>query len=90
MNRPQMAGLAFAIASAALGGIGLFHSKPLPLSARLGAHAPLDTNNDGRLSSAEWASAGREATAFEALDINSNAYLEPAEVKPRRGASARK
>lgn len=90
MNRPQMAGLAFAIASAVLGAIGLFHSKPLPLSARLGALAPLDANNDGRLSRAEWTSVGRESATFEALDTNKNAYLEPDEVKPRRGAGARK
>ena len=90
MNRPQMAGLGFAIASAVLGAIGLFHSKPLPLSARLGALAPLDANNDGRLSSAEWVSAGRDTAQFQALDTNSNSYLEPDEAKPRRGAGARK
>lgn len=90
MNRPQMAGMGFAIASAVLGAIGLFHSKPLPLSARLGELAPLDANSDGRLSRAEWASAGRDAAQFEALNSNNNGYLEPDEVKPRRGAGARK
>lgn len=90
MDRPQMAGLAFAVASAVLGTIGLVHTKPLPLSARLGQLAPLDANNDGRLSRAEWTGAGRPIAAFAALDTNSNAYLEPAEAKPRRGAGPRK
>ena len=90
MDRPQMAGLAFAVASAVLGTIGLVHTKPLPLSARLGQLAPLDTNNDGRLSALEWTSSGRVRSEFEALDTNRNAYLEPSEVQPRRGAGPRK
>jgi hypothetical protein len=90
MDRPQMAGLAFAVASAVLGTIGLVHTKPLPLSARLGQLAPMDANNDGRLSALEWTPSGRARSEFEALDTNRNAYLEPAEVKPRRGAGPRK
>ena len=89
MDRPQMAGIGFAIASAALGAIGLLHSKPLPLSARLGELASVDANNDGRISRREWSAAGRDAAALDARDTNHNGFLEPAEVKPRRGARVR-
>lgn len=89
MDRPQMAGICFAIASAVLGAIGLLQSKPLPLSARLGEMAPIDANNDGRISASEWKSAGRAVPALNALDSDHDGYLEPGEVKRRRGAGAR-
>lgn len=89
MNRWQLAGMGFAVAAAILGAIGLWRSEPLPLSARLGKMAPLDANEDGRISSREWTSAGRAASAMQALDASRNGYLEPAEVDPRRTSDPR-
>lgn len=85
MNRWQAIGLCFAIASAALGTAGLLKTRPLPPSARLGAMAPMDANNDGRLSASEWIKARRAEPAMRTLDKNHSGYLEPDEVRPRRG-----
>lgn len=84
MNRPQLAGIILAVMSTATGTYGLMQSKPLPPSAKLGAMAPLDRNNDGRISGEEWAQGGRPAAEKIARDANGNGYLEPAEVRPAR------
>ncbi|MEO9131493.1 MAG: hypothetical protein ABI240_09815 [Sphingomonas sp.] len=84
MDLPRTAGIALGLASTLLGLYGLVHVKPLPLSARLGALAPLDRNQDGRISATEWAQAGRAPAAMAALDINKNGFIEPAEARARR------
>ena len=87
MNWPQLMGLGCAVASTFVGTFGLLQVEPLPPSARLGALAPLDSDGDGKLSRAEWASGGRDAASLEAQDTNRNGSLEPAEVRPRRGTT---
>lgn len=81
MDRWQIVGVGLAVASAGIGAVGLFHIKPLPLSAKLGAMAPLDTNSDGRLSANEWVSSGRAEEKMRSLDANGNGYLDPEEVE---------
>jgi hypothetical protein len=85
MNRPQLVGVAFAIASAGIGTAGLLNSERLSPSSRFGELASLDVNQDGRISVSEWASAGRSQEALDALDADSNGYLDPAEITSRRG-----
>ncbi|MCW2363113.1 hypothetical protein M2346_000226 [Sphingobium xanthum] len=87
MNWPQLIGIGCAVTSSCVGAFGLFTLKPLPPSARLGALATLDSDGNGQLSRAEWASGGRKAGAFDAQDTNRNGILEPAEVRSRRGAA---
>jgi hypothetical protein len=87
MDVPQTAGIVLSLAASAVGVHGLLNTKPLPLSARLGALAPLDRNQDGRISVAEWKLAGRPASALAALDKNKDGYVEPEEVKPPRQRS---
>ncbi len=86
MDRWQATGLVFALTSGALGTIGLLNSKPLPPSAHLGRLAPLDKNDDGRLSASEWRAAGRDAGRMRIMDGNGNGFLEPTEIRPRRTA----
>jgi hypothetical protein len=76
--------MAFAIVSAVLGSIGLANTRPLPPSAKLGALAPIDTSNDGRISAAEWRAAGRDPAAMAKLDKNHDGMLDPKEVKAGR------
>ena len=89
MNRPQMVGIGFAVAAAAVGTTGLLQSERLPLSARLGDLAPLDVNSDGRLSGNEWQSAERPAETLEKLDSNGDGFLDPSEVEARSGSARR-
>lgn len=84
MNVWRMVGIALGLASTLLGLYGLIHLKPLPLSARLGALAPIDRNQDGRISPSEWAQAGRAREAMAKLDVNRNGFIEPAEARTRR------
>jgi hypothetical protein len=84
MDRPQMLGMGVAIASTILGAIGVANTRPLPPSARLGALAAVDTNNDGRISRAEWRAAGRASAGFAALDKNHDGSLSPSEALPGR------
>jgi hypothetical protein len=86
MDLPRAAGIGLGLASTLLGLYGLLHTKPLPLSARLGALAPVDRNHDGRISATEWAQAGKPAAAMAALDKNHNGFVEPAEARSRQPA----
>ena len=86
MDRPQLAGIVFGIAASVVGAYGLIQTKPLPLSAKLGVFAPLDRNDDGRVSGTEWQAAGREQTGFSTLDKNRDGFVGPKEVpRKRRG-----
>jgi hypothetical protein len=87
MNRAEMAGMALAIASAALGAAGLAQTRPLTPTERLGALRPLDRDLDGRVSAAEWSGAGRKPAAFQRMDRNKDGYLTSKEAKSRRGGS---
>ena len=89
MDLARMAGIALGVSSTLIGVYGLVHVKPLPLSARLGALAPIDRNQDGRISSTEWAQAGRLPAAMAALDADNNGFIEPAEARARRKAAGR-
>ena len=84
MNRPRMAGIILGGASSVLGLYGLVHTKPLPLSARLGALSEIDTNRDGRISTAEWAKAKRPNAEMATLDTDHNGFIEPIEARSRR------
>jgi hypothetical protein len=84
MQIARMAGLMLALASTLLGLYGLINAKPLPLSARLGAMASLDLNDDGRLTPDEWAKAGRTPAAMAALDTNHDNIIEPKEARRRQ------
>jgi hypothetical protein len=84
MNLPRMAGVALGLISTLLGLYGLLHVKPLPLSARLGALAPIDRNQDGRVSVTEWMQAGRAPVEMEKLDVDRDGFIGPAESRPRR------
>ena len=84
MQIARMAGLMLALASTLLGLYGLINAKPLPLSARLGAMASLDLNDDGRLTPDEWAKAGRTPEAMAALDTNHDNIIEPKEARRRQ------
>lgn len=86
MDLPRWVGLGCAVASTLLGAYGLLHVKPLPLSARLGALAPLDRNEDGRISRAEWQQAGRSPASMAALDADHDGYVEPGEARRSRSA----
>lgn len=81
MDRWQLLGVGLAVASAGIGAVGLLHTEPLPLSAKLGTLAPLDTNGDGRLSKNEWVSSGKAEDEMSSLDANGNGYLDPEEVE---------
>lgn len=84
MNLPRMAGVALGLISSLLGLYGLLHVKPLPLSARLGALAQLDRNQDGRISVTEWAQAGRSLPDMTKLDVDRDGFIGPAESRPHR------
>jgi hypothetical protein len=84
MNLPRMAGVALGLISTLLGLYGLLHVEPLPLSAKLGALAPIDRNQDGRISVTEWAQAGRAPAEMVKLDANRDGFIAPAESRPRR------
>jgi len=84
MDVGRATGVGLALASTLLGLYGLLNAKPLPLSARLGAMAPLDGNEDGRISPDEWAKAGRPAAAMAALDTDHDGFIEPREARRRR------
>jgi hypothetical protein len=86
MDLARVAGLGFGLASTLLGSYGLLHVKPLPLSSRLGALAPADRNEDGRISASEWEEDGHPPAAMAALDRNGNGYVEPAEARSRQAA----
>ena len=86
MNVARITGTLLGVASSVLGLYGLIHLKPLPLSARLGALAPVDRNQDGRISTTEWTQAGRAPAAMVALDSNKSGFIEPVEAKRRRKA----
>ncbi|MEH3105793.1 MAG: hypothetical protein PGN09_00485 [Sphingomonas fennica] len=79
-----MAGIALGLISTLLGLYGLLHVRPLPLSARLGAMAPIDRNQDGRISASEWAEAGRTPADMARLDVDGDGFIGPAESRPRR------
>ena len=87
MQVGRIVGMLLGLASTLLGLYGLINAKPLPLSARLGAMAPLDLNSDGRLTPDEWAKAGRSPEAMAALDTNHDGIIEPKEARrpPARG-----
>ena len=87
MDVPRFAGIVLGLAASAVGVQGILNTKPLPLSARLGAMAPFDRNQDGRISVAEWELAGRPASAMLVLDKNKNGYVEPEEVRSPRQRS---
>jgi len=84
MDVARVTGILLGIASSVLGLYGLVHLKPLPLSARLGTLAPVDRNQDGRISATEWTQVGRDSAAMVALDSNKSGFIEPAEAKRRR------
>jgi hypothetical protein len=84
MDRPQMIGIGFAIASTVVGAIGVANSSRLPPSAQLGPLAAIDSSNDGRISQGEWRAAGRDSAAFAARDRNHDGYLSPSEALPGR------
>lgn len=84
MRYARLAGIALGGASTLLGLYGLIHLKPLPLSARLGALAPIDRNQDGRISASEWVQVGRAPEAMAKLDVNKSSFIEPDEVRSRR------
>jgi len=81
MDVGRVMGLGLGLASTLLGLYGLANTKPLPPSARLGQLAALDLDNDGRLSSDEWAKAGRTPEAMAAMDINHDGFIEPKEAR---------
>jgi hypothetical protein len=83
MGVARIVGVLLGLASTLLGLYGLINAKPLPLSARLGAMAPLDLDHDGRLTPAEWAKAGRTPAAMAALDTNHDNIIEPKEARRR-------
>jgi len=83
MDVGRVAGLGLGLASTLLGLYGLANTKPLPPSARLGMLAPLDLNNDGRLSADEWARAGRKPEAMAAMDTDHDGFIEPKEARRR-------
>ena len=84
MDRPQMIGIGLGIASTIVGVVGLANTSRLPPSAQFGPLAAIDVSNDGRISAAEWQAAGRDRSAFAALDKNHDGHLSPSEALPRR------
>jgi len=86
MRVVRAVGVGVALASTVLGLYGLYHTKPLPLSQQLGEMAPLDRNDDGRISAAEWGEAGRSPAEMAPLDTNKDGFIEPQEARPKSGA----